>query len=177
MAPAAVRHGRARQSSGTGPCGDCRNIPCVPGPLGSVFGINLFYRETQSTRLGRRHVAKRSSDPRVAYPEVIVHVRDSASFGHCCPLCPTGVSIRQNLFYRAPGAKWAQETCAGCRHERYATGEPDKVQMWDRVGIVEWSCGNRARGVSIRGKFVLSTKLGYKTRGCHHRPNVVLTPG
>ena len=33
-----------------------------------------------------------------------------------------------------------------------------------RVGIVEGSCGYRARGVSIRGKFVLSTKPGYKTR-------------
>ena len=30
------------------------------------------------------------------------------------------------------------------------------------------SRGNRARGVSIRGKFVSSTKLGYKTMGYHH---------
>ena len=34
------------------------------------------------------------------------------------------------------------------------------------MGIVEWSCGNWAHGVSIQGKFVLSTRLGYKTS--HH---------
>ena len=39
---------------------------------------------------GVRHVAKRSSDPRVAYPEVNVQVT-SASCGYCCPLCPAGV--------------------------------------------------------------------------------------
>ena len=34
-----------------------------------------------------------------------------------------------------------------------------------RVGIVEGSCGYRARGVSIWEKCVLSIKPGYKTRG------------
>ena len=113
-------------------------------------------------------MAKRSSDPRVVYPEVKVHVRDLVRvLGVVAPFAPR-VSIRENLFYRAPGTKWAQETCAGCPQQRYATGEPGKVQGWDRVGIVEWSYENRARGVSIWGKFVLFTKLGYKTRGCHH---------
>ena len=37
----------------------------------------------------------------------------SSSCGYCCPLCPTGVSIRENSFYRAPGGIWAQETRAG----------------------------------------------------------------
>ena len=59
----------------------------VKGP----FGENLFYRETQGTRLGGRHVAKRSSDPRVAYPEIKVHVRDLVRvLGVVAPLCPTG---------------------------------------------------------------------------------------
>ena len=35
-----------------------------------------------------------------------------------------------------------------------------KVQGRDRVGIVEGSCGYRARRVSIRGKFVLSRNPG-----------------
>ena len=42
------------------------------------------------------------------------------------------------------------------------------VQGRDRVGIVEGSRGYRARGVSIRGKFVLSRNPGYKTRGGRH---------
>ena len=33
------------------------------------------------------------------------------------------------------------------------------------MGIVEGSCGHRARGVSIRGKSVLSRNPGYQTRG------------
>ena len=106
----------------------------------------------------------RSSDPLVAYPEVKVQVWDLVRV--VAPLAPRGVSIHENSFYRAPGGKWAQETCAGCPQQRYATGEPGKVQGWDRVGIVEWFCGNWARGVSIRGKLVLSIRLGYKTS--HH---------
>ena len=35
--------------------------------------------------------------------------------------------------------------------QRYATGEPGKFHVRDDVGIIEGSCGYRARGVSIRG--------------------------
>ena len=56
-------------------------------------------------------------------------------------------------------------------------GEPGKLQSRDRVGIVEGSCGNRARGVSIRGQFVLSRNMGYRTRGVAMLLNIVLTPG
>ena len=43
------------------------------------------------------------------------------------------------------------------------------------MGIVEESCGYRTRGVSIRGKFVLSRNPGFKTRGVAMWLNVVLT--
>ena len=59
--------------------------------------------------------------------------------------------------------------------QRYATGEPGQVQGRDRVGIVEGTCGYRAHGVSIRGKFILSRNLWYKTRGVATWPKVVLT--
>ena len=74
--------------------------------------------------------------------------------------------LGENSFYRAPGGKWAQETSAGCPKQQYVTGESGKAQERDRVGIVEGSCGYRARGVSIRGKFVLSRNPGYKTPPC-----------
>ena len=64
--------------------------------------------------------------------------------------------------------------------QRYTTGEPGKVQGQDHVGIVEGSCGYRARGISIRGKYVVSRNLGYKTRGSLKLAlwlNLVLTPG
>ena len=38
MPPAAVRHGRARQSSGTGACGGC----WIPGPQGQYSGKVRF---------------------------------------------------------------------------------------------------------------------------------------
>ena len=43
--------------------------------------------------------------------------------------------------------------------QRYATGDPGKIHGRDGV---EGSCGYRARGVSIRGKFVLPRNLGYE---------------
>ena len=49
-----------------------------------VLSRNLGYK----TR-GDRQVAKRSSDPRVAYPEVKVQVRDLVHCGYCCPRYPT----------------------------------------------------------------------------------------
>ena len=36
------------------------------------------------------------------------------------------------------------------------------------MGIVVESCGYRARGVSFRGKFVLSRHVAYKTKWGHH---------
>ena len=85
------------------------------GPAGSVFGENSFYRETRGPRRGGRHVAKRSSDPRVAYPEVKFQVRDLVRVvGIVVPFALWGLVFGENSFYRAPVAKWAQETCAGC---------------------------------------------------------------
>ena len=117
-----VRHGRARQISGMRPYGDCRRVLLVPGPLGQ------YYRETRCTRLEGRHVANRSSDPRVAYTEVKVQVRDQVHVvGIVASFAPRESVFGENSFYRAPGGKWAQETCAGYPQRRYATGEPGKV--------------------------------------------------
>ena len=51
--------------------------PVGTGPAGSVFVENTFYQDNGVQDKGGRHVAKSSSDPRVAYPEV----RPSASCG------------------------------------------------------------------------------------------------
>ena len=69
----------------------------------------------------------------------------------------------ENSFCRAPGGKWAQETFVGCPKQRHATEEPSKVQGRDRVRIVEGSCVNLIRRVSIRGKFGLLRNPEYKT--------------
>ena len=44
---AAVRHGRARQSSGTGPCGDCTRVLWVEGPWGQDSGKIRFIEKPE----------------------------------------------------------------------------------------------------------------------------------
>ena len=69
------------------------------GGAGSCYRINLFYQETWGTRLGNRQVAERSSDPRVAYPEVKSQVRNLVRVvGIVAPFTPLGVGIRGNSF-------------------------------------------------------------------------------
>ena len=47
-----------------------------------------------------------------------------------------------------------------CLQQRYATGEPGKIQQRDRLGIAEGTCEYRARGVSIRGNIRFIEKPG-----------------
>ena len=86
-------------------------------------------------------------------------------FGYIGSFAPLGSVLGGNSFHRAPGGKWAQETCVGCPQQRHATEEPGKIQGPGRVGIVEGSCVYLICGVSIRGKFVLSRNPEYKTSG------------
>ena len=88
------------------------------------------------------------------------------SCGYCCPLWPHGAQYSGVIrLIEPPGGIWTQETCAGCPKQRYATGKPGKVQRQDRLGIVERSRVYLARGVSVRGKFILTRNPGYKTSG------------
>ena len=48
----------------------------VTGPAGALFRGKFVYKKTLGTRRRDRHVTKRSSDPRFAYPEVKIPVRD-----------------------------------------------------------------------------------------------------
>ena len=73
---AAVRHGRARQTSESGPGGDCRRVLWEPGPRGQYSGKIRFIEKYGVQDEGGRHVAKYSSDPRQAYPEVKLQGRD-----------------------------------------------------------------------------------------------------
>ena len=67
---AAIRHGRARQPSGTGPCGNCIRVLWKPDPQGQYSGKIRFIEKPWVQDEWGRHMAKRSSDPRAAYPEV-----------------------------------------------------------------------------------------------------------
>ena len=95
MPQAAIHPGRARQCSGTGPCGYCRRVLWVPGQRGQYSGKICFIEKPGVQDEGGRHVAKHSSDPRVAYPDVDVQVRDLVRVvGIVAPFAPGGFSIR-----------------------------------------------------------------------------------
>ena len=111
MPLAAVRHGSARTSSGTGPCGDCRRVLWGTGPTGSVlvFGEIRFIEKPRVLDVGGRHVAKLSSVPRVAYPVVKVQVGDLVRVVGIVASFAGGRSVPwENSFFRAPGGKRAQ---------------------------------------------------------------------
>ena len=93
--PAAVHPERARQCSGTGPCGCCRRVLWVPSPRSQYAGKIRFIEKPGIQDEWGRHVAKRSSDPRVAYPEVNVQVGTwMRVVGVVAPFAPRGFSIR-----------------------------------------------------------------------------------
>ena len=106
MPQAAVRHGRARQRSGTGPCRDCIGVLQVPGSWGQYSGKMRFIEKPRVQDEGVRHVAKRSSDTRVAYPEVKVQVRDLVRVVNILAPFDPGVSVPgTSSFYRVLGGK------------------------------------------------------------------------
>ena len=55
---------------------DCRRFLWVPGPWGQYSGKIRLIEKPEVQDYWGRHVAKHSSDPRVALPEVKVHLRD-----------------------------------------------------------------------------------------------------
>ena len=65
------------------------------GPRGQYSGKIRFIEKSGVQDEGGRHVAKRSSDPRVAYPEINVHVWDLVRVvGIVAPFALQGFSIR-----------------------------------------------------------------------------------
>ena len=91
----AIRHGRARQTLEPGPCGDCRRVLWVPGPWGQYSGKIRFIKKHGVQDEVNRHVAKRSSDPRQAYPEVNLQGRDLVRVvGIVAPFAPMGAGTR-----------------------------------------------------------------------------------
>ena len=124
--------------SGTGPCasnGYCS--PICPAGGGSIFGENLFIEKHGVQGESDRHVAKRSSDPREAYPEVKVQVRDLVRVvGIVAPFALRGSVFGENSFYRAP----VEETCAGCLVLSRNPGYKTRVSaMWLNVVLTSGS--------------------------------------
>ena len=93
--PAAVHHGRAKQCSGTGPCGYCRRVLWVPGPRGQ-YSVNIRFIEKPWVQdEGVAMWLNVVLTPRIAYPEVNDQVRSLVRVvGIVAPFAPQGFSIR-----------------------------------------------------------------------------------
>ena len=86
---------------------------CVGGWMGA-WGLICFIEKpgVQDWGGGDCQVAKRSSDPRVAYPEVKVQVRDLVHCGYCCPLYPTGCGYPGKIRFIEPqGEMGTEDVC------------------------------------------------------------------
>ena len=175
---AAVRRGRAGQISGTRPCEDCSRVQLVVGRQGQYSG-KIHFIEKPGIQVERGGVATAqqqygTGEPGTGPCRDCGRVRWGSG--------SVGSVFGENSFYRGTcgTSRWGRHVAKRSSDtpspkRRYATGEPGKVQGRDHVGIVEGSCEYRARGVSTRGKFVLSRNLGYKTMGDATWLNAVLT--
>ena len=106
-----------------------------------------------------------SSDHREACSDVKVQARDLVRVvGIIVPFAHWGWVPREISFYRAPGGNGTRRLVPGAPSSgTHGSIKPSSGP--DRVGLIEGSCGYRARGVCIWGKFVLSKNLGYKHWG------------
>ena len=124
MSQAAVCYGRARQRSRTGPCEDCRRVVGY-----RICGFSVRENFVLSTNLeyktrGGRQVAKRNSDPRIAYPDAKVQLRDLVRVvGIVASFAPMGWIPGENSFYQAPGGNW---------HRRRVPGAPSSGKQRKR---------------------------------------------
>ena len=106
---AAVRHGTARQNSGTGQCWDYIRVL-----WDQYSGKGRFIGKPGVQEYGGRHVAERSSDPRVANPEVKVQVRDLVRAVVLLPPSPHGGRYAgKNRFIEPQGVNghWRSVLC------------------------------------------------------------------
>ena len=120
----------------------------VEGPCGyrtrgvSIRGKwNSFYRQTWVQDEWGRRDAKRNTDRRQVYPKVKLQERDLVRFvGFVAPFAPLGAGTRGKFVLSSPRGKMGTGDVCLVR-QRYATGEPGKLQSRDYVGIVEGSFG------------------------------------
>ena len=99
---AAVHPGRARQCSGTGPCGYCRRVLWVPACGVSIRGKFVLSRnpgyKTRGVAMWLNVVLTPGNLPR----NQCSGTGPSASCGHCCPLCPAGVQYSEKIRFIEP---------------------------------------------------------------------------
>ena len=96
-------NGRARQTSGTRPCGNYRRALCVTSPRGQYSGKIRFIEKLVVQDERSRHVPKCRSVPRQAYSEVKLQGRDIVRvLGFFAPFDSLGVGTRGKFVSSSP---------------------------------------------------------------------------
>ena len=134
-------------------------------------------------------MAKCSSDPRVAYPEVNVQVRDIVRVvGIVGPFSPRGFSIRKNSFYRVPAAVHHRRArqCSGTPKAVYALlyfqdgGMKHDQELYAKVSYIPSEGQTSYVGILIKcclcknNRILLAIFLGTISRPFHHDNQVIL---
>ena len=149
-----------------------KNVPDVGIELGAACMTSARFRSSYRARFFQgtdsrwskgATIPKTRTRSRVVFPEVKVQVRDLVRVvGIFVPLPHGGSVPGENSFYRAPRVNGHRRSGPGGCSSR-APRERSQATFRYRVRIVEVS----SRVINIRGKFVLSRNLRYKTRGLH----------
>ena len=112
---ATVRHGRARQTLESGLCWDWGRVLWVPGQSGQYSGKIRFIEKHGVQDESGRHVSKRSSDPREAYPEFKLKKRNLVqSLCIVTRFVRLGAGTLGKFVLPSTRGKWTHETCTGC---------------------------------------------------------------
>ena len=112
---AAVRHVRARHTSWTRPCGECRRVLWVPGPRGQYSGKIRFIEEPGVQDEGVAMWLNVVLTPRQAYSEVKLQGRYLVRVvGIVAPFAPLGVGTgRKSVSSRPRGEMGTGDLCRG----------------------------------------------------------------
>ena len=111
----------------------CRRVLWVPDLWGQYSEKIRFIEKRRVQDEGGRHVAKNSSDPRQAYPEVKLQGRDLVRVvGIVAPFPHWGSEPEENSFYRTTGRIGHRRRVPGSP----SSGTPRVSQANFRVGTV-----------------------------------------
>ena len=156
---AAVRHGKARQRPGTGPCAECRRVLWALGPRGQYSGKVRFIEKPGYKARGIAMWLNVVLTPVSLPRSQSSGTGSSAICAHCCPLCPTGVCNGEIRFIGSQGEMGPGDLCrvpsAAVRHgktrQRSGTGPCAEGR---RVLFGKCSFYREIRGTRLGGRNV-----------------------
>ena len=175
---AAVRHGRARQTSGTEPCEDYRRVMWVLGPRSQYSGKIRLPRNLRYQTRGR-HMVKRSSDPR----RDSLPTKSNFRYGTQCelwillpPFASLGAGTRGKFVLSSPREKMGTGDLYRMPQAAVHTGRARQTSGTGPYGDCRWVLWVPGPWSQYSGKIRFIEKRGVQNEGVAMLLNVVVTP-